>query len=77
MVKPPTPEDEDRRRLSRERKTLVAERVVHVNRIKGLLFAQGVSDYEPVRRDRRTKARGSEDGRWSVDAAQPEGAHLT
>jgi transposase len=55
MVKPPTPEDEDRRRLSRERKTLVTERVMHVNRIKGLLFAQGVSDYEPVRRDRRTR----------------------
>lgn len=55
MVKPPTPEDEDRRRLTRERKTLVAERVEHVNRIKGVLFAQGVCDYEPVRRDRRKR----------------------
>jgi len=55
MLKPPTPEDEDRRRLSRERKTLVAERVEHVNRIKGLLFAQGVTHYEPVRRDRRRR----------------------
>jgi transposase len=34
MVKPPTPEEEDRRRLSRERKVLVAERVEHTNRIK-------------------------------------------
>jgi transposase len=39
MVRPPSPEDEDRRRLCRERKTLIAERVAHVNRIKGLLFA--------------------------------------
>ena len=36
-------EEEDRRRVCRERKTLVGERVAHVNRIKGLLFAQGVS----------------------------------
>jgi len=55
MVKPPTPEEEDRRRLSRERKTLIAERVQHVNRIKGRLFAQGVSDYDPLARDRRQR----------------------
>ena len=53
MVKAPTPEQEDRRQMSRERRSLTAERVEHVNRIKGLLFAQGVRDYEPVRRDRR------------------------
>ena len=39
--------------MSRERRSLIAERVEHVNRVKGLLFAQGVTDYEPVRRDRR------------------------
>jgi transposase len=38
MVKAPTPEEEDRRRICRERKTLTAERVEHINRIKGLLF---------------------------------------
>jgi transposase len=43
MVRAPTPEEEDRRRLGRERRVLVAERVEHVNRIKGLLFSQGVS----------------------------------
>src|SRR6202161_2245152 len=32
MVRAPTPEDEDRRRLCRERKVLIAERVEHVNR---------------------------------------------
>src|SRR5467141_4835621 len=55
MVKAPTPEEEDRRRLCRERKVLTAERVLHVNRIKGLLFSQGISGYEPLRRDRRER----------------------
>ena len=43
MVKAPTPEEEDRRRLCRERKVLIGERVQHVNRVKGLLFSQGVA----------------------------------
>jgi len=55
MINTPTPEDEDRRRLCRERKVLTNERVSHVNRIKGLLFSQGVSGYEPLRRDRRRR----------------------
>jgi transposase len=55
MVRPPSPEEEDRRRLCRERKTLVTERVAHVNRIKGLLFAQGIADYAPLRCDRRQR----------------------
>jgi transposase len=55
MVRAPTPEEEDRRRLCRERKALIAERVQHVNRIKGLLFSQGVFGYEPFRRNRRQK----------------------
>jgi transposase len=53
MVNAPRPEEEDRRRICRERKVLIAERVQHVNRIKGLLFAQGVSGYEPLRKNRR------------------------
>jgi len=55
MVTAPSPEDEDRRRVCRERKVLVAERVEHGNRIKGLLFAQGIGDYEPLRRNRRER----------------------
>lgn len=55
MVKAPTPEEEDQRRLCRERKVLTNERVLHVNRIKGLLFSQGISGYEPLRRDRRQR----------------------
>jgi len=38
MVKVPKPEEEDRRRLCRERKTLTAERVSHINRIKGFFL---------------------------------------
>jgi len=62
MVKAPTPEEEDRRRLCRERKVLIAERVQHVNRIKGLLLCQGVSGYEALRRDRRQRLDESKTG---------------
>jgi transposase len=55
MVRVPTPEEEDRRRLCRERKALVAERVLPVNRIRGLLFSQGIRDYKPLHRDRRKR----------------------
>jgi len=55
MAKPPTPEAEDRRRICRERKVLVRERTSHANRIKGLLFAQGITGYDPLRRDRRER----------------------
>jgi transposase len=55
MVRAPSPEEEDRRRLCRERKVLTNERVLHVNRIKGLLFSQGVPSYEPLLRDRRQR----------------------
>jgi transposase len=55
MVRAPTPEDEDSRRVCRERKTLTVERIQHINRIKGLLFSQGVSGYEPLRRNRRQR----------------------
>ncbi len=55
MVRPPSPKEEDRRRVSRERATLIAERVKVVNRIKGLLFCQGVFGFEPIKRDRRLR----------------------
>src|ERR1700755_2295734 len=53
MVRAPTPQDEDRRRICGGGETLTAEGLRHVNRIKGLLFSQGIGDYEPLRRDRR------------------------
>jgi transposase len=65
MVQPPSPEEEDRRRLTREREELITERVRLVNRIKGLLLGQGIRDYEPLRRDRwpRLEALTTGDGR--------------
>jgi transposase len=51
MVRVPSPEQEDRRRHSRERERLVKERVQHISRIKGLLMTQGIRDFQPARRD--------------------------
>jgi transposase len=64
MVRPPSPEEEDRRRLTREREQLIAERIRLVNRIKGLLFGQGIRDYQPLHRDRwqRLEALATGDG---------------
>lgn len=55
MLRVPAAEDEDRRRICRERKMLVRERTKHINRIKGLLFTQGIRGYEPARRDCRQR----------------------
>jgi len=48
VVRVPSLEGEDLRRLTRERGRLLRERVAHTNRIKGLLFGQGVRDLEPL-----------------------------
>jgi transposase len=50
VARVPTVEDEDGRRLTRERDRLIKERIGHTNRIKGLLFGQGVRDLEPLHR---------------------------
>jgi transposase len=42
MVVIPSVDEEDLRRSHRERDRLVRERTAHINRIKGLLFAQGI-----------------------------------
>ena len=55
MIRVPTVEEEDRRRIGRERKALVKERTLHTNRIKGLIFSVGIRGYEPGRRDRRER----------------------
>src|SRR5215469_15061741 len=55
IVRPPTPEDEDRKRPHRERQNLLKERGRHVNRIKGLCSQQGILDYEPMRADRHER----------------------
>lgn len=55
MLQVPSVAREDARRTHRERQRLVAERVQHVNRIKGLLATQGINDYQPLRRDRSAR----------------------
>jgi transposase len=42
VVRIPSIDEEDLRRSRRERSRLISERTAHVNRIKGLLFAQGI-----------------------------------
>jgi transposase len=53
MTMPPSPSEEDRRRVSRERATLLRERIRHTNRIRGLLFGQGITNYNPLHKNRR------------------------
>jgi len=50
VVRAPSVEEEDARRPHRERQRLIRERTGHINRIKGLLFAQGIRGIEPKRR---------------------------
>jgi transposase len=49
MVRVPTPEEEDRKRRTREREALLKERTRHLNRIKGLLHGQGIRDAMPLK----------------------------
>jgi transposase len=65
MVRPASAEDEDRRRLTRERRTLMRERIEHTNRIKGLLMGQGISGFNPMGKDRLAR----------LDALQTRDAH--
>jgi transposase len=48
MLHVPSVEDEDRKRRTRERKRLLKERTAHSNRIKALLFGQGIRDVAPL-----------------------------
>jgi transposase len=51
VVQPPTVDEEDAKRLHREREFLMKERVQHIGRIKGLLATQGVYEFQPSRKD--------------------------
>ena len=62
VVRVPSVEQEDARRLHRERHRLIQERVQHVNRIKGLCATQGIYDYEPSRSDRKAQLEGLRTG---------------
>lgn len=57
VVRVPTIEEEDARRSHRERQRLIRERTAHINRIKGLLFAQGIRGIEPKLRRTRVNSR--------------------
>lgn len=46
-VRVPTAEQDDVRRVLRERQRLIQERTAHTNRIKGLLKTQGIMDFDP------------------------------
>ena len=53
MVRPPSREAEDARRLSREREALLAERIRHANRIKGGVAGRFRRSAGPLERPRR------------------------
>lgn len=55
MVPVPDEADEDARRCVRERAELVSERTGLVNRIGAVLATLGLSDYNPLRRDRHRR----------------------
>ena len=65
IVRVPSPEEEDAKRLHRSRANLLRERVRHVNRIRGLLHLQGVVHIHPHREGWTAALRGLEtrDGR--------------
>lgn len=60
-----SPEEEDRRRVTRERGTPPKGRIKHANRITDLLSGKGIRDYNPLRRDpfERLKALRTGEGR--------------
>jgi transposase len=74
MARPPSPAEEDRRRLTRERGTRLKERIQHTNRIKGLLSGQGITDYDPLGKNRHTRldALKTGDGRTLPDRLKME-----
>ena len=55
LVPAPTPEQEEAKRLHRERRRLVQERVAHTNRVRGLLASQGIFDLHPLRAGSRER----------------------
>ena len=83
IVRIPSVEQEDLRRSHRERSRLVCERTAHINRIKGLLFGQGIrglnikTGYNKLELDQmvtgesppRTRRRSSISGRISSTSA--------
>jgi transposase len=65
MVRCPSVEEEDAKRLMRERASLLNERIQLTNSIIGLLASQGVQHFSPLRKDaaKRLEALKTGDGR--------------
>lgn len=64
MVRVPTPDEEDAKRIHREREHLVQERLRIENRIQALLFTQGIHNRPSLRSwDRDLAAVRTDDGR--------------
>ncbi len=55
VVAVPSEAEEDAKRPHREYERLVKEQTAHRNRLKALLFAQGVRDFDPMAPDRRER----------------------
>lgn len=60
VVRIPSIDEEDLRRSHRERSRLVQERTAHINRIKGLLFVQGIRG---IKVKKQIQALGSQQAR--------------
>jgi transposase len=60
VVEVPSEAEEDAKRPHREYERLVKERTSHCNRVKALLFAQGVRDFDPTAADRLERLAGLE-----------------
>ena len=60
MVHVPSPEQEDARRMTRERERLIKEQTAHTNRIKALLRTMGMAAGNP-RRDWVTRLEAQRD----------------
>jgi transposase len=61
IVQVPTPEQEDARRMTRERERLIKEQTAHTNRIKALLRLEGLAAGNPRRRDWMTRLKAQRD----------------
>lgn len=65
LIRVPSVDEEDAKRLHRERTRLRREKNQHINRIKGLLATQGIYDFDPMRgyKPERLDALRTGDGR--------------
>ena len=73
MLHVPSVEDEDRKRRNRERERLLKERTAHTNRIKALLFGQGIRDVHAAQAGLHRQPRELAHRRRTAAAAAAQG----